>query len=267
MFTERSIAILGLGWLGEPLGLTLQQQGWQVSGTCRDESKAERLQQQGLHAITMEFNQPLPAQWPDALRAHTLLLCVPPGKLDNYASRLGQLAQAAVAAGTQRVIFTSATSVYGGTGIKTEHDASPDGPRGERMLAAEQAVQACGPGQVLILRLSGLVGGNREPGRFLAGREFDGGDEPVNLVAQEDLLRFIPALLARNDWPAVLNLSAPHHPSRRDFYREAARLQQLPPPIFSGGGAGKTIDGSAICGLLGMDYSVTDWFEWLQARR
>lgn len=266
MSTEQSIAILGLGWLGEPLGLCLHAQGWQVSGTTRDADKAARLTEQGLTVVTMDVSEAVPAQWPVALSARTLLLCVPPGKVSDYARTLGSLAEKAVAGGVKRVIFTSATSVYSGSGVNTEQDAAPDGPRGERMLAAERAVQECGAEQVLILRLSGLVGGNREPGRFLSGRHFDGGDEPVNLVAQEDLLRFIPAILARDDWPAVLNVSAPHHPSRHDFYREAARLQSLPPPIFSGGGKGKTIDGSAISRWLNMNYLVTDWFQWLSQR-
>ncbi|AEY01107.1 NAD dependent epimerase/dehydratase family protein [Oceanimonas sp. GK1] len=267
MSTERSLAILGLGWLGEPLGHTLLEQGWRVSGTSRDAGKAARLTAAGIHTQVWDFDAPLPLHWPERLRAHTLLLCVPPGKLIDYPDILGRLARLAVAGGVQRVIFTSATSVYAGVGVKTEADAAPDGPRGARMLAAERAVQACGAGRVLILRLSGLVGGNREPGRFLSGKRFDGGDEPVNLVALEDLLRMIPAILGRNDWPAVLNISAPHHPSRCDFYSEAARLQGLPPPEFGGGGAGKIIDGSALCRWLNMDYAVTDWFDWLAARR
>ena len=134
------------------------------------------------------------------------------------------------------------------------------------MQATEQAMHASGIAAVLCLRLSGLVGGSREPGRFLAGRSFEGGEEPINLVAQEDLLRFIPALLARQDWPSVLNVSTPHHPSRREFYSQAAKLRGLPPPQFSGGGQGKTIDGSAISKYLGMDYQVSDWFTWLAER-
>ena len=73
--------------------------------------------------------------------------------------------------------------------------------------------------------------------------------------------------LERSDWPAELNVSAPHHPSRHDFYGEAARLQSLPPPEFTGGGEGKTIDGSALCRWLNMDYTVTDWFQWLGQRK
>ena len=267
MSIDRSLAILGLGWLGEPLAQTLLEQGWRVSGTSRQADKVEQLERAGMATQLWDFNAPLPSHWPERLKAGTLLLCVPPGKLDAYADTLGALARLAVAGGVTRVIFTSATSVYAGVGSKTEADAGPDGPRGERMLAAEHAVQACGAERVLILRLSGLVGGNREPGRFLSGRRFDGGDEPVNLGALEDLLRFIPAVLERDDWPDVLNVSAPHHPSRCDFYGEAARLQGLAPPEFGGGGEGKTIDGSALSRWLNMDYSVTDWFDWLAARR
>lgn len=266
MPTDNSVAILGLGWLGEPLARTLQTGGTRVCGTTTGADKAGRLNESGIAALVWDFNEPLPPCWPAALAADTLLLCVPPGKVTDYAATLGGLARLAVAGGVRRILFTSATSVYGGSGVKREPDAAADSARGERMLAAEQAVRDSGA-RVLVLRLSGLVGGSRDPGRFLAGRRFEGGDEPVNLVALEDLLGFIPAILAREDWPDTLNVSAPHHPSRRDFYQRAARLRGLPPPEFDGGGEGKTIDGNALCRWLGMDYGVSDWFAWLAARR
>lgn len=262
-----SVAIVGLGWLGEPLARTLQAQGYRVAGTTTDSDKAERLRAAGLTVRLWDLNSPLPASWPAELGADTLILCVPPGKVNDYAVTLGRLASLAAAGGVKRLLFTSATSVYGGLGDKTERDASPDSARGERMLAAEQAVQRSGVAQVLCLRLAGLVGGSREPGRFLAGRRFPGGEEPINLVAQEDLLQLIPAILARVDWPACLNACAPHHPSRRDFYTRAALNRGLPSPEFDGGGEGKCIDGSALARWLKLDYRVKDWFAWLEQRK
>lgn len=268
MSTESTVAIIGLGWLGEPLARTLQAGGHRVAGTTTDAAKAARLCRDGIPAEVLDLNAPLPPTWPARLAADTLVLCVPPGKVEQYAATLGRVATLAAGSGIRRLLFTSATSVYGGQGNKAEADAGPDSERGERMLAAERAVRDSGIGRVLCLRLSGLVGGSREPGRFLAGRRFDGGEEPVNLVALEDLLRFIPAILAREDWPDTLNVSAPHHPSRRDFYTRAARLRELPPPVFDGGGAGgKCIDGGALSRWLGLDYLVTDWFAWLAARK
>ncbi|PPL18383.1 NAD-dependent dehydratase [Oceanisphaera arctica] len=261
------VAVIGLGWLGEPLAKALQALGWRVAGTTTTEAKAERLRSEGINALVWDINEPLPSAWPVGLAADTLVLCVPPGKVDDYAETLERVAALAAKAGVSRLLFTSATSVYGGLGSKTEADAGPDSARGERMLSAEQAVRHSGIPLVLCLRLSGLVGGNREPGRFLAGRSFEGGNEPVNLVAQEDLLRFIPAIMARHDWPEVLNASAPHHPSRREFYTRAAQLRDLPPPQFDGGGEGKRIDGSALSRWLNLDYRVTDWFAWLAARK
>ena len=260
------VAIVGLGWLGEPLALTLQQLGYAVAGTTTSADKASRLTDAGIATLVWDLNAPLPALWPQTLSADTLIICVPPGKVENYAQRLGEVAHLAASAGVARLLFTSATSIYSGLGVQREADAKPDSERGARMQATEAAMQASGIAKVLCLRLSGLVGGSRDPGRFLAGRSFEGGEEPINLVAQEDLLRLIPALLTRHDWPCVLNVSAPHHPSRDEFYSQAARLRGLTPPQFSGGGAGKTIDGSAISRYLGMEYLVGDWFDWLAER-
>ena len=266
MSIKPSVAIIGLGWLGEPLALTLHQQGYAVSGTTTTPEKAQRLCEAGIDAAVWDINTPQPHALSQGLAAQTMIICVPPGKVENYASTVGSVAKLAAKAGVARLIFTSATSIYGGVGNKTENDAQPDSERGERMQASELAMHRSGVPQVLCLRLSGLVGGSREPGRFLAGRSFDGGDEPINLVALEDLLRFIPAMLAKEEWPEALNVSAPHHPSRKDFYGQAAKLRNLPPPNFAGGGEGKTIDGSELSRWLKLDYSVTDWFSWLAAR-
>lgn len=264
--SNKDLAIVGLGWLGEALALTLQEQGYRVAGTTTHADKAQRLTELGIKSIEWDLNEPLPSRWPEPLMASTVVLCVPPGRVTDYAEKMGAVATLAAHGGVVRLLFTSATSVYGGVGLKTEVDAEPDSERGERMLAAERAVQNSGIEQVLCLRLSGLVGGSRDPGRFLSGRSFDGGDEPINLVAQEDLLRFIPAIFEKNQWPTILNISAPHHPSRCDFYSQAATLRNLPPPIFSGGGTGKTIDGSEITRWLGLAYQVTDWFTWISQR-
>lgn len=266
MSIKPSVAIIGLGWLGEPLALTLHQQGYAVSGTTTTPEKAQRLCEAGIDAAVWDINTPQPHALPQGLAAQTMIICVPPGKVENYVNTVGSVAKLAAKAGVARLIFTSATSIYGGVGNKTESDAQPDSERGERMQASELAMHRSGVPQVLCLRLSGLVGGSREPGRFLAGRSFDGGDEPINLVALEDLLRFIPAILAKEEWPEALNVSAPHHPSRKDFYGQAAKLRNLPPPNFAGGGEGKTIDGSELSRWLKLDYSVTDWFSWLAAR-
>ncbi|MBL1378341.1 NAD(P)-binding domain-containing protein [Zobellella iuensis] len=267
MSTDGGVCILGLGWLGEPLAAALLAQGYRVAGTTTDAAKAERLRREGVQAEVWNINGPLPSAWPARLAADSLILCVPPGKVEDYAATLGRIATLAAAGGVRRLLFTSATSVYGGTGVKTEADSGPDSERGERMLAAERMVRQSGIPQVLCLRLSGLVGGSREPGRFLAGRRFEGGEEPVNLVALEDLLRFIPAILAREEWPHTLNVSSPHHPSRREFYTRAALLRALPPPVFAGGGEGKRIDGDALARWLGLDYRVTNWFAWLAERK
>ena len=87
--------------------------------------------------------------------------------------------------------------------------------------------------RLTILRLSGLVGYDRLPGRFLANKkELPNGDAPVNIIHRDDCIGLITAVLEQNIWGEIINGSADNHPSRKDFYTKAAERIGLNPPTF-----------------------------------
>ncbi|UCA10449.1 NAD-dependent epimerase/dehydratase family protein [Aeromonas enteropelogenes] len=267
-----TIGILGAGWLGLPLARALLAEGKPVAVTVSSAEKAARLQGEGIHAYPLTISAEMPVadkkeQW--SIPCETLVICVPPSKTDDYPAAVARACALAKANGTRRVLFVSATSVWG-AGQAEGEQPKPRYARGERMLAAEQAVQAAGFECVMIVRPSGLYGPDRHPGRFLAGKTLEGGAQAVNLVHLDDVVAACLLLLERGKDGDAYNLSAPVHPRREQFYPFAARQLGLPAPLFiEPAGAFLPIDGLRICEQLGFNYRWPDpahWFAELAAR-
>ena len=97
------------------------------------------------------------------------------------------MAELAQAAGVQRLLFVSATSVWAPGQEEDEHPM-PAHERGMRMLASEQAAMGAGIPCAMVLRPAGLYGPQRHPGRFLAGKTLEGGGQAVNLEKYDERL-------------------------------------------------------------------------------
>ncbi|WP_199797531.1 Rossmann-fold NAD(P)-binding domain-containing protein [Hymenobacter amundsenii] len=165
---------------------------------------------------------------------------------ETYPILLGHVAEAAAAAGVAHVLLVSSTGVYPDEArVMQEADAQASLEANSHLLRAEALFQ--GPAHT-VLRLAGLMGPTRAPGRFLAGRTgVAHGEAPVNMIHLQDAIGLITTILGLNIWGHTLNASAASHPTRRTFYTAAATHLNLPPPTFEEGTTGgKQIDSSAI---------------------
>ena len=257
---EYQTGIVGAGWLGLPLAKALLGQGHSVAVTVSSAEKAARLQSEGITAFPLllapELAEPLP------FRSQALVVCVPPSKTEDYPAAVARLCQLALAAGTRRVLFISATSVWG-PGQTEEESPRPAHERGERMLAAEHAVLQAGFECALVLRPAGLYGPERHPGRFLAGKTLAGGGQAVNLVHLDDVIAACLLMLDKGQDGEAYNLSAPVHPRREQLYPFASRLLGLTPPVFTEPrGEFAPIEGQRICQRLGFVYRWPDPAHW-----
>lgn len=260
------IGIVGMGWLGLPLAEQLVAAGHTVSGTVSSPEKAERLRQQGLDCYSWRADDGV-ADLPDSLFAPCLIVLLPPSKCQDYPSTVAAIASRARRQNGQYLLFISSTSVYGpddqGRGELLPH---PVTERGLRMLAAEQQVRLHGPDRWLILRLAGLIGPGRHPGRFIRS---DGGDgaAPVNLLHQTDALGILQACLHQQPAGLALNACSPSHPSRRLFYTLASHALGGEAPVFSDEPQGRSLemDGEAVTSVLDYHYQVADLLSWLHS--
>ncbi|MDD1781792.1 SDR family oxidoreductase [Enterovibrio sp. ZSDZ35] len=258
---NKSISVCGCGWLGMPLAKQLVSSGFKVIGTKRSASDAEALNQYGIHGIQfdlMTFDRSPPNT--AIFDADTLVLNIPPGRrtIDkaSFVTGMKAVIDEAKSQGVGQVIFISTTSVYGSAkGVIDESTlCTPDTESGMAHVELEQHVIKQFADQGVVLRLSGLVGGERHPARYLAGRkDIANGNDPVNLIHRDDCINAIQAIIEQNLTGGVYHLSAQEHPTRAAFYQWAAAEMGMEPPTFlDSDGTGKCIDAEATQSALSL---------------
>ncbi|MBY6188524.1 SDR family oxidoreductase [Marinobacter hydrocarbonoclasticus] len=260
----QSITIVGCGWLGLSLAQQLQSLGYPVRGSSRNEATLAQLATLGIPGFRLSIDEALESDALDELfDAEVLFANVPPGRTPSalpYAERMKNLAQAAWQKGIRKAIFVSSTAVYSSGEAVDESAPLDPSPRAQQMRDAEQAFSDVFGAGLTVLRPAGLVGGERHPGRFLAGRQgLPGADAPVNLVHRDDVIGAVVRVLEAEAFGEVFNLVAPGHPSRGAFYPRAAIALGLEPPTFSSEPMDvKRVIGDRIAGQLGFHYRYPD---------
>jgi nucleoside-diphosphate-sugar epimerase len=272
-----SVSILGCGWLGHPLGAHLVEQGWTVRGSTTTPDKRQVLRQDDIEPTLLTLDPGLSGDDPTPFfQSPILVLNVPPprGADDVRAVHRRQIEavrDAAVAGGVEWVLFASSTGVYPSVEqTVTEADCPPGepdvlpGPRrstGEALLNVEGLLMETPDFDATIVRLGGLYGDDRNPGRFLAGRTDVGRSQaPVNLIHRDDAVGVFATLLAQDVRGDVFNACADEHPSRKTFYTRAAAAMDLEPPAFdeSDTTSGKLVSNEKLKARCGYQYRHPD---------
>ncbi|MDU0368910.1 NAD(P)H-binding protein [Hymenobacter endophyticus] len=250
-----TVAVLGCGWLGLPLARALVAAGYPVHGSTTTPGQLLTLRDAGIRPFLLRLSSTLSPTDADTLHAllhgaEVLVLNVPPtraaGSAEAYPALLSQVTEAAEKAGIQHILLVSSTGVYPDEAyLMREADAVADVVAAHPLLRAEALVQHP---RHTVVRLAGLMGPGRSPGRFLAGRTgVAHGEAPVNMIHLQDCVGLLQVVLERQLWGYTFNACAATHPSRRTFYTEAANRVGLKPPTFQAEDAGgKQIDSSLI---------------------
>lgn len=238
-----NLTIVGCGWFGRALALRGVELGWQVRGSVRDAARASALREEGIAGFCLDLSD---VHYPDTPFQDALVVVAVPslsgaGQGALYESGVLRLVDHARVQGTRGLALISSTSVYEGfSGEVTELTHPQDT---ERVLVRVERSLADARLPTCAVRFGGLIGSDRHPGRFLAGRrDLRNGDHPVNLVRRVDCVAAVERLLLTppEGWPGCVNVVAPEHPTRAAFYGSAAEQLGVEAPTFlpasSGGG-------------------------------
>lgn len=236
------ISILGCGWLGLPLARRLKEAGHLVRGSVSSEEKAVKLRASGLdmHVINLHNLEH------DKIQAfieesELLVISVPPGFRASGSSMveaLGKFLDVVEQYSIRRIIYTSSIGVYDNSEdiVAVQETDVPQHPNTSQalLLKLENLVLIQQFATPLILRLGGLVGEDRHPVYYLAGRDqLPNAEAPVNLVHQKDCIDAIGQVIDQVPLGQVYNLVFPDHPSRKNYYNKKVRQLQLPELHFS----------------------------------
>jgi nucleoside-diphosphate-sugar epimerase len=227
--------------LGFPLAVALMQTGYTVKGSTTSEHKLPLLSEKGIEAFLVDLGTEAGiASLPTFLESPILILNIPPRTRANggaaYLEQIRVLLKALQASPVEKIIFVSSTSVIPDLNrIVTEEDLPPisEETPSNPLLWSEYLFKGSRSWQTTIVRFGGLIGGNRHPGRFLAGKtDVPNPDSPVNLIHLHDCIRILLEVLNQNRWNTDYLACADEHPNRLEFYTRAAHIAGLTPPQF-----------------------------------
>ena len=160
-----------------PLAMSLTARGWQVTGSKTTQDGVEAARMSGIEGYPLRLEPELVCETDDLdalMDVDALVITLParrsgPGE-DFYLQAMQELVDSALAYRIPRIIFTSSTSVYGdvqGT-VKEGTARNPVTASGRVLKELEDWLHNLPGTSVDILRLAGLVGPGRHPGRFFA---------------------------------------------------------------------------------------------------
>lgn len=266
-----NILIIGSGWLGLPLATHLSLQGFKVTATTTTKNKVSDTNNENLSVVYYDTDYSSASDI-ENLSVDLMIITIPPQQHNpDYLKRLTALHQLALSINTAHLLFISSTSVWGGSQDTVNENTlmTPQTHSAKAMVEFEALILKTPHYQATALKLAGLIGPTRHPGRFLAGKkEMKLAKAAVNMVTQRDAIGIISALIREDVWQQSLIACASSHPARDEFYISAANKLNLPPPTFSNDDNDmaihqKTIDGSLTAQRLNYHYQDHHLMEWL----
>lgn len=224
--------IIGCGWLGLPFAKQLIENGAQVIGSTTSPEKMEVLRAYGISPVLLSLSEGnIPQHSFD--ECDHILLNIPPSSLkENYANQLLKLSSQFKP--ESKIIFISSTSVYSDNNqIATEQDElDGDGRNAPYIIQAEKKLIEKLQKRLTIIRMAGLVGGNRNPVKFMSGKKYENGKNIINLIHLDDCIGLINKVEHENYFGEIINGCTSEHPTKMDYYTWAAEQINVLPPIF-----------------------------------
>jgi len=259
----KTISLLGCGWLGLPLAKQLMEKGYTVKGTTTTEDKITVLERAGVVPYLLALSEDSALIDFVALEAfladsNCLIIAIPP-KLrgavkENFVLKIKNIIPSIEQSSIKNILFVSSTAVYKDTihfeeWTTVDSLAEPDTENGKQLLEVELLLQNVLSITTTIVRMGGLIGEDRHPVKFLAGKKgIENPDAPVNLIHQNEAVALLISIIEQGEWGKTINGVAPYHPTRKVYYTEKALAMGLPIPEFNEEGisVGKRILGSVL---------------------
>ena len=225
-----TISILGAGWLGLPLAQKLLQNNYVVKGSTTKMEKLATLRAVGIQPFMLNLTpEPMGIGWDFFLEADVLVINIPP-RLERQeqgfcVAQMVALTQLMQRTMPKKIIYVSSTSVYPELNRQVfEADVqTPPQAAASALVEAENMIQTL-PVPTVILRCGGLMGYDRVPGKYVAGKQqLTTGDIAVNYIHRDDAVGIIVQLIEADVsiWNQTYNAVAPVHPTRRDVYNKS----------------------------------------------
>lgn len=223
---NKKVSILGCGWIGKALAISLIQKGYDIKGSTRSLDKVPELQSRGISPFIIDINNH-ETDYSKFLDAGLLVIPITSKNKIDFENLILEIEKTKI----RKVIFISSTSVYPNTnGIVTEDDNV-----NESILTEIEELFRTKPFlDTTILRFGGLFGYDREPSNFFKdNKDILNPEGYINFIHRDDCVQIIETVINKDIWNITLNACTDSHPKRRDFYNHVFQKAGKLPPSFN----------------------------------
>lgn len=235
---NKSVSILGCGWLGLPLANKLVSKNYLVKGSTTSEEKLKGLEALKIVPFKIKLNPGFEGDI-SFFDSELLFINIPPktrsmGEIFHLEQikTLNDLIESNRF--IKKIIFISSTSVYPSTGqMLKEREALPLHflVKAEKLLS--EVCLSLGI-KFTVLRFGGLMGYDRIPCRYFGGgKGLIDGNSLVNYIHRDDAIGVISTILNQNLWGEIFNVVSPSHPSRKQIVECCCNPYGYATPTFS----------------------------------
>jgi len=273
--SNKSISILGCGWLGFPFAKRLVSRGYKVKGSTTSREKFSAIDSAQIKPYIIQCDPEISGDHiSDFFESEILLINIPYRRsLENpsvYRDQIFSIIPHICTSAVQRVLFASSTSVYPSNIDIAYEDIkiSPNQLRSRILLEIEDELSKNKHFQSTIVRFAGMYGQERKIGKFMAGKKnIANGQSPVNLIHLEDCQLVLETIIEKHAWNEIFNACSDGHPSRKDIYTLAAQKQGSKLPEFAQDDQPPTkiVSNKKIKECLGVSFKYPDPYEFVKS--
>ena len=219
----KNVSILGCGWLGKALAISLLEKGYSVKGSTTTSTKLDELSDVGILPFLVDIENLESSS--DFFSSDVLVIAITSKNVEAFRKLIHIVEESTI----QKVVFISSTSVYPNLNrVITENDRLVDAP----LVDIESVIQSSTTFDWNIIRFAGLLGYERHPSNWFRNKVIPQPNGFVNMIHRDDCIAIIEELISGEYPNEVFNACSNHHPTRRSFYTYAKLSKAMTPPAF-----------------------------------
>ncbi|MBZ9777619.1 NAD(P)H-binding protein [Psychroflexus sp. CAK8W] len=240
---KKQVSILGCGWLGLPLARHLLKNGWKVKGSTTSSDKIQVLEAEGINSFIIELLEDKVAGYIRSFleNSELLIIDIPPGLRrdpnSDFIAKLKKLTEAISESKINKILYVSSTGVF------DDHESNPSFTEhynftqreveNSQLVQAEQLLLNLKKIQTSVIRFGGLIGNDRHPVKYLAGKTgIKNPKAPVNLIHLDNCILLISEIIQQNKFGEIFHGVEDIKLSKEDYYSKKAKELSLPIPEF-----------------------------------
>jgi nucleoside-diphosphate-sugar epimerase len=261
---KKKISIYGGGWVGAPLAFKLALADFDV--TVSASQVHAQAKHPHVHVVDFRANEETTeGDWAQMNQSAIQIWAIPPRRKKNseeqYLRILHDWVSVLDPKKVEKIIFLSSTSVYANVSAIVDETAEINSTT---LMAQAEAIVSASPIKSIILRLGGLMGGDRFVAKYFANKRNDGANCPVNYVHKDDVVNLI-ALTTEKIKSGVYNIVAPEHPTKQDVGMNDCEKRGMNPGYWDSSQpclGGKIVSGDKIVEELSYEFKWPDPMEF-----